>query len=881
MKDTPRRARDLTPEQLSELVMRRKQGRGSEPRPAAVEPEIRRRGATLAPLSFAQQRLWLLDQLEPGSAAYNLAAPVRLRGALAPAVLAACLTEIARRHESLRTHFELRGGDPVQVISPAAAFPLPLIDLSGLPAEIREAEGWRLARLDAAASFDLARGLLVRAHLLRLSGEEHMLLVCMHHVISDGWSVGLLFRELSVLYDAWWAGRPSPLDEPPIQYADFSLWQREWLQGAALQEQLAYWHRQLQGAPAALELPTDRLRPAMQSHRGEHLALRIPAGLATGLRELSRRHRATLFMTMLAACKILLQRWAGQDDVVVGSPSAGRQRMETEALIGFFLNTLVLRTDLSGGPGFLTLLERVREVVLGAYRYQDVPFERLLEELQVERQLSRSPLFQVLFNMITLPEMRLDLEGLRVEPLGAPETPAKFDFTLYVEERNGEIACDLLYNADLFERERMEAFLAQYLHVLTQIVAAPEAPITALSLVPADAASRLPDPRRPLPDAGWPGPVHERLSLHAARAPQREAVADGAESWTYGELEARASQLAHRLREAGVGRGDVVAIFAQRNASLAWAVLGTLKAGSAFLILDPSYPSARLLDYLEIARPVAWLAARGAGEPPAEVAAAVAALAPRLRLELPPLSQAAAEGTLAGYPTTPPEVAVGPDDLACVGLHLRLHRPSQGGRRPPRRPLAVPALVGGALRAGGGRPLRDALGALARSVAARPPDAGLGGGEPAHPRSGADGGAGVADLLGRPRGGHRPPPHPGDAGAGDRRRDGAPAAPAPGLRGRRPAPARRGGAVAADRAGGPLRQSLRLDRDPALGRLLGGARGRARGRKARRRCRSAPASRGSSCWCSTPRASSPGSARSARSTCAAAGSPAAIWETPS
>jgi amino acid adenylation domain-containing protein len=668
MSDTPRRARDLTPEQLSELVMRRRQARGAEPKPVAGEPEIRRRRAAVAPLSFAQQRLWLLDQLEPGSAAYNLAAPVRLRGALAPAVLRACLTEIVRRHEALRTHFETRGGDPVQVISPPAALPLPVVDLSALPEAAREPEGWRLARLDAAAGFDLSRGPLVRFHLLRLSGEEHMLLANMHHVISDGWSVGLLFREISVLYDAWWAGRRSPLGELPIQYADFSLWQREWLQGPALQEQVAYWRRQLQGAPAALELPTDRLRPPLQSHRGEHLALRVPAALAAPLRELSRRQRATLFMTLLAACKVVLARWAGQDDVVVGSPSAGRQRVETEGLIGFFLNTLVLRTDLSGNPGFLDLLAREREVVLGAYRYQDVPFERLLEELQVERQLSRSPLFQVLFNMITLPEMSLELQGLAVEPLGAPETPAKLDFTLYVEERGGEIACDLLYNADLFDRARMEAFLAEYLHVLAQVAAAPEAPVGALSLVSPAALALLPDPRRPLPAADWPGPVHARLSLHAARAPQREAVADGAESWSYGELEARANQLAHRLLEAGLERGDAVAIYARRDASLAWAVLGALKAGGAFLILDPAYPATRLLDYLEIARPAAWLAARGAGEPPAEVAAALAGLIPKVRLELPPRSAAAAEGTLAGYPTTPPAVGVGPDDLACIGF---------------------------------------------------------------------------------------------------------------------------------------------------------------------------------------------------------------------
>jgi len=647
--------------------MRRKQKRDAGSSGVSAD-RIARRGMTEAPLSFAQQRLWLLDQLEPGSSAYNLAAPSFLRGPLDPSVLARCLTEIARRHESMRTRFETRDGNPVQVIAPPGEFPLPLIDLSALPPALREAESLELARLDARTGFDLARGPLARGSLVRQDAENHLLIFCMHHVVTDGWSYGVLYRELSEIYQAFASGGPSPLPELPIQYADFSAWQREWLQGPALQEQLAYWRGQLQGAAPALELPTDRVRPPVQTHRGEHLRLCIPVSLGSALHELSRRNRATPFMTLLTAFEIVLHRWAGQEDVVVGSPSAGRQRVETEGLIGFFLNTLVLRSDLGGNPTFLALLEQVRDTVLGAYRYQDVPFEKLLEELQVERQLSRSPLFQVLFNMVTLPPLKLDLQGLRVEPMGTGETPAKFDFTLYVEERAGEIFCDLLYNADLFDEARMEALLAEYLHLLQRVVEAPETPIDSLPLAPPEMAALLPDPRRPLPPAPWPGPVHERLSLHAAAAPEREAVADGAERWTYGELEARSNQLAHRLREAGVGREDVVAIYARRDASLVWAVMGALKSGAAFLVLDPSYPAVRLLDYLEIARPAAFLAVRGAGEPLPEVAAALDALAPRLRLELPPRSLAAAEGILAGYPETPPAVETGPDDLAVIGF---------------------------------------------------------------------------------------------------------------------------------------------------------------------------------------------------------------------
>jgi amino acid adenylation domain-containing protein len=667
MSGTPKRTRDLTPQQLSELVMRRKQQRDAAAA-ATGDRGIVRRGAASAPLSFAQQRLWLLDQLEPGNPAYNLATAWRLRGALDTAALARGLAEISRRHESLRTRFEPRGGEPVQVVAPAAPLPLPIADLSRLPEAARAQEVRRLAREEATTPFDLARGPLVRAALLRLQAREHALLLDMHHVIADGWSLGLLFGELGTLYQAFASGSPSPLPELPIQYADFACWQRERLQGAALEEQVAWWRQQLAGAAPSLELPTDRARPPVQTHRGAFALLTLDRGLGAALHELSRSRRGTLFMTLLAAWKVLLHRWAGQQDVVVGSPSAGRQRVETEGLIGFFLNTLVLRTDLAGNPGFLEQLERVREAVLGAYCRQDVPFERLVEELQVERQLSRPPLFQVLFNMITVPEVRFQLRGVEVAPLGPAEPLAKFDLTLYLQESGGAIECSLLYNADLFDAARMQALLAELRHLLAQIAAAPETPIEALSLVAPEAAAVLPDPRRPLPAAAWPGTIQWRLSLAAARAPEREMLRDGRETWTRGELEARSNQLAHALRRAGVGRDDVVAVYAHRSASLVWAILGTLKAGAAFLILDPAYPPRRLAEYLAIVRPAAWLAVRGAGEPPPAVAAALAALGPRLRLELPPRSAAAAAGLLSGLPATPPEVAAGPDDLACVAF---------------------------------------------------------------------------------------------------------------------------------------------------------------------------------------------------------------------
>ncbi|MFL6195586.1 MAG: non-ribosomal peptide synthase/polyketide synthase [Thermoanaerobaculia bacterium] len=631
----------------------REQGGGIPRRPRQPAGEA-------PPLSFAQQRLWLLDRLEPGGSAYNMPFPARLTGPLDPAVLAAAASEVVRRHEALRTTFAAVDGVPVQVIAPPAPVPLPLIDLSGLPEAAREEEGRRLALAEAKTPFDLERGPLVRLALARLAPGEHLLLLDMHHIVSDGWSVGLFFNELSDLYAAVATGAPSTLPEPAIQYADFALWQREWLRGPALEEQLGYWRERLAGSPPALELPTDRVRPAVQTHRGDVVRHVLPPALTGALRELSRREGASLFMTLLAGFKVLLSRLADQDDVVVGSPSAGRLRVETEGLIGFFLNTLVLRTDLSGEPDFRGLLARVKAGVLGAYRYQEVPFEKLLEELQPERQLSRTPFFQVLFNMVNLPPARLEMPGVRIEMLGLQEPDAKFDFTLYVEDRDGRIEIDTVYNADLFERSRMEEMGRQLEHLLAAAAGAPDLPVGLLPLVTPAAARLLPDPSRPLGDR-WMGSVHQGLSRGAARFPERTALSGpGGEVWTYAELEARSNQLAHFLRgrDLGIGTGDVVAVWARRSPALAWALMGTLKAGAAFMILDPAYPAGRLLDYLRIGRPKAWLGVPGAPPPPPEVQDAAAGLA---RIEL-----ADAAERLAGFDAADPAVPIGPDDAACI-----------------------------------------------------------------------------------------------------------------------------------------------------------------------------------------------------------------------
>nr|QEO74126.1 condensation domain-containing protein [uncultured bacterium] len=653
--DLSRRTGDLSPEKLALLVLRMKKKRAAEGLAGKHVGVTRRVGSGPAPLSFSQQRLWLLDRLEPGSTAYNMPSPIRLRGALDRSALERALGEIVRRHESLRTTFAEREDEPVQVILPPGSFHLPLADLSGLPEEVRAVEARRLL-IEDKQPFDLERGPLFRAAQVRLAPEEHLLLLDMHHIVSDGWSFGVFYRELAALYSAFVEGRPSPLPELPVQYADFSIWQREWLQGSVLEEQLSYWRERLAGVPPALEMPVDRLRPAVQAHRGSNAVLVLPAALTTRLRELSLREGTSPFMTLLAAFQLLLSRLSGQDDVVVGSPSAGRSRVEVEGLIGLFLNTLVLRTDLSSEPTFRELLGRVKNVVLGAYRYQAIPFERLLEELQPERQLSRTPIFQVLFNFVSLSDLSLDLPGLQIDSVRLREPESKFDFTLYVNELAESFQCNLVYNADLFVPERIAEMLRQLESLLEQASANPERRIGDLSLVTPVSAALLPDPAQPL-SGEWRGAVHEALSRSAARHPERIAVRDAlGTSWSYAELESRANRLAHFLISHGVEKGEAVAVWAHRSAPLVQALMGTLKAGAAFMVLDPAYPVPRLLDYLRIGRPAAWVAVPGAPPLPAEVEEAAASFC-RCRMELDALS---------GFPETDPGVPVEPDDAACI-----------------------------------------------------------------------------------------------------------------------------------------------------------------------------------------------------------------------
>jgi amino acid adenylation domain-containing protein len=544
-------------------------------------------------LSFAQQRLWFLQQLEPDSAFYNIPGAVRLEGTLRVDLLERTFAEMGRRHESLRTTFTLLEEQPVQIIGEPVGHTLPLFDLSHLPASERGAESKRHAEAEAARPFDLERDPLVRMQLLRLSPEEHILLVTMHHIVSDGWSIGVLIREVTAIYAAYLHGEESPLAELPIQYVDFAHWQRTWLQGEVLSAQLAYWLAQLAGAPTVIDLPIDKPRPPVQTFRGAHHPLRLSAELSAQLKDLSRRHGSTLFMTLLAAYDLLLCRYAGQEQVLVGTPIANRTRSETEGLIGFFVNTLVLRGDVRGNPTFSELLRRIRETALGAYAHQDLPFEKLVEELQPERDLSRSPLFQVWF-VQNAPAEALELEGLRLTAMeGAGET-VRFELELGFQERGGMIIGRVEYNRDLYEADTIGRMVESYERVLRAVVADAEQRVFELDL--------LSEAERQQIVEGWnetsreysgAQTLHQMFEAQAQRSEEAVAVVCDGVEMSYGELDRRANQLARYLRAQGTVE-EVVGVLMERSVEMVVALLGILKTGGAYLPLDPSYPEERL-----------------------------------------------------------------------------------------------------------------------------------------------------------------------------------------------------------------------------------------------------------------------------------------------
>ncbi|HVG10073.1 MAG TPA: amino acid adenylation domain-containing protein, partial [Thermoanaerobaculia bacterium] len=542
------------------------------------------------PLSFAQQRLWFIDQLEPGSPLYNVPAALRVEGPLDGAVLARCLGEIVRRHEALRTAFAAPQGVPVQVIRPAEPFLLPVVDLSALPESAREDLVRPLTAAETRRPFDLASGPLLRGLLLRLAAQDHAVVLTMHHIASDGWSIGILVREIAALYAAFAADRPSPLPELPVQYADFAAWQSSWLRGEVLDQEIAFWRRELAGLPPLLELPTDHPRPAVLSHRGAARPVRLSAGLTQQMKALAGTEGATLFMVLLAGFQALLARISGQDDLAVGSPVAGRNRVETEGLIGFFVNTLVLRGDVAGAPTFRELLGRVRETALAAYLHQDVPFERLVEELAPARSLAHSPLFQVMLVLQNAPFESLEIENLRLRPVVVKATTAKFDLTIHLAEHDGGLSGTFEHATDLFATVTIDRLIAHYERLLTTALAAPELSTPELPLLsPAERHQAIAEWN----DTGV-APAREVLLL--------DLLAARAEQDPHGELAARSDRLATHLRALGIGPDVIVALFLERSVDLVVALLAVLKAGGAYLPLETSLPCPRLSFLLEDSR---------------------------------------------------------------------------------------------------------------------------------------------------------------------------------------------------------------------------------------------------------------------------------------
>jgi len=571
------------------------------PQPTPLPP-LRRiaREGRLA-LSFPQQRLWLIDQLSPGNAAYNIVGALRLIGQLDVRALERSFREIVQRHEALRTTFAVEDGQPVQRIAPASSFQLEVTDVRHLSGAEQEREVQQLVRAEALRPFDLAQDEMLRARLILRADQDAWLLIVMHHIAADGWSLGVLSHELEVLYPALLNGRSSPLPELPVQYADFAHWQRQWLQAEVLEAQLRYWKQQLRGSLPVIDLLTDRPRPATPSYRGALQSIVLPLDLVGALNELSRAEGATLFMTLLAAFKMLLRRYTGQDDLLVGTPIANRNQIELEGLIGCFVNTLVMRTRLdgvSGDPTFRELLRRVREVALAAYAHQDAPFEAIVEALQPERDASHSPLFQVMFILQNAPLKMTEWPGLTLAPIEFDPGTAKFDLTLTLWEKPTGMGVYFEYSTDLFEAETITRWMSHFQTLLYSVVRDPDQKLSRVSLLAeAERHTLLIEWNQRLTEAAEAVQgrcLAELFESQVARTPDAVAVVFDDQALTYAELNDRADRLAAYLCTLGVGPDVLVGICVERSLEMLVGLLGVLKAGGAYVPLDPMFPRDRL-----------------------------------------------------------------------------------------------------------------------------------------------------------------------------------------------------------------------------------------------------------------------------------------------
>jgi amino acid adenylation domain-containing protein len=547
------------------------------------------RGKT-APLSYAQQRLWFLEQLVSGNPFYNESSAIRLLFPVDDVALEKSLSEIVRRHEALRTNFEAPDGEPRQRVLPPRPLELPVINLSDLAEEQREAEAIRLATEHARRPFDIAKGPLLRVALIRLAPSNHIFVLTMHHIVCDGWSMKVFFEELRVLYEAFVHGRPSPLPELTIQYTDFTVWQREWLRGSALEEQLEFWRGRLANLQT-LDLPTDKPRPTVPTFSGGREPISIPLHVNRALQSLCEHESVTSFMALLAAFQVFLHRYTGQDDIAVGCPVANRSQPELEKLIGFFVNTLVMRTDISGNPTFRELLARIREVALSTYAHQDLPFERLVEELQPKRDPSRNPLFQVTFQLLSDNESEETTDQLR--SVNVELLTSKFDLRCDLWHRSGGLTGYIEYSVDLFDAETVRLMARHFEALVASMVASPDQRVNEVRLSPAEEQKLLEwnNTVRSFPQLGC---VHERFEKLASSYPARLAVTEGTLSIKYGELNRRANQLARHLKTCGIQPGYLVAVLFDRSIDLVVSILAILKVGAAYVPLDPSNPSERL-----------------------------------------------------------------------------------------------------------------------------------------------------------------------------------------------------------------------------------------------------------------------------------------------
>jgi amino acid adenylation domain-containing protein len=588
--------RSLSPEKLGllELLLKRKgiarQANPVIPRRTQVGPY---------PLSFAQQRLWFLDQLEPGNPAYNVPAAIRLTGSLNIAAVRQSLDEVVRRHESLRTIFATIDDQPVQIVNEAEPVVLPIIDLQEQKPDQLERHALQLATEEARRPFDISHEPPFRVLLLKLGPSEHVILVTMHHIASDLFSRLILVREIAALYEAYNQGRSHALTELPIQYADYALWQRQWLQGEVLVEQLQYWQTQLRDAPEILELPTDYPRPPKRSYHGARLSFSLPDEVVVGLKRLSRSEGATLFMVLTAAFQTLLHRYTHQPEINVGTPVAGRTRTETEGLIGFFVNTLVLRTDFRGDPTFRELLRRVKDVALGVYAHQEVPFEKLVEELEVQRSLSHTPLFQVMFGLQLVETSDLNLSGLDLNQVDPERTTAKFDLSVDLLEVASGVQGMVEYSTDLFEEQTIRRMLGHFEELLKGAVENPELRVSELPLLQAAERTRLLIEWNQTASKYSDEQIVARIEKQVVRTPETIALIYGEERVSYSQLNERANQLAHYLESLGARPESIVGVCMERSVEMVVALLGILKAGAAYLPLDPEYPPRRLTHMLE------------------------------------------------------------------------------------------------------------------------------------------------------------------------------------------------------------------------------------------------------------------------------------------